>query len=441
MKRTIGPLQVLKFFKYSIFSLFFISASYANQNSLSEIEDLDTFKEFALEKEGNYYLKFLIERSTQKIHFINTKRYSFHHDFVQTIYPRLNLNDFNNSTYFTLDRLFIAGTLTYHSSLKALTFEFWEGDRIKERMIQSVYSLLGKHLYHTNLAFHPNSINQEEMAKKLSDAGIKILSSQKIYEAIPFKVYNSGKSVGRLRVLDVEDDPDSMYFDRQDIVLLHRMPSDITPVRGIIATKHTPPLSHVNLRAGPWGIPNMVLKEAYGKFKHLNGKMVFYSCDVSGYEIHKASRDEIDSFESSVTRPSPMKLAVDLNYKNLPSLGELGARDALKIGTKGSNLSELAQDSRLNVPTGFSVPFYYYDEFIKKNEIGKKIVSVLSGKKFSSDPSYRKLQLDKIKAWIKNANHTESFIGKLKEKLKEYDQNESFFHLKRIQFFYQSHFS
>ena len=80
-----------------------------------------------------------------------------------------------------------------------------------------------------------------------------------------------------------------MTFERTDIALLQESYPDITPVAGILSTTFSTPLSHVNLRATAWDIPNAGYKKARTEF----GKFVIdlktddiYFIDVNLFELH-----------------------------------------------------------------------------------------------------------------------------------------------------------
>ena len=52
------------------------------------------------------------------------------------------------------------------------------------------------------------------------------------------------------------------------------------------------------------------------------------------------------------------------------------------------------------VPAGFTVPFSYYDAFIKQNEIDDKIYELLNDQKFIHDPAHRRGELTKLREKI-----------------------------------------
>jgi phosphoenolpyruvate synthase/pyruvate phosphate dikinase len=55
------------------------------------------------------------------------------------------------------------------------------------------------------------------------------------------------------------------------------------------------------------------------------------------------------------------------------------------------------------VPDGFTVPFYYYDEFVKRNKLDDVIFGLLNDQKFVHDPAYRREQLVLLRQKIESA--------------------------------------
>jgi phosphoenolpyruvate synthase/pyruvate phosphate dikinase len=49
------------------------------------------------------------------------------------------------------------------------------------------------------------------------------------------------------------------------------------------------------------------------------------------------------------------------------------------------------------VPAGFTIPFYYYDEFITQNKFDDAIYTLLNDQKFVHDPAYRREQLAELR--------------------------------------------
>ena len=78
----------------------------------------------------------------------------------------------------------------------------------------------------------------------------------------------------------------------------------------------------------------------------------------------------------------------------LLSLAQQRARSSLAFGGKSANLGEVmnARLPGIVVPNGFTIPFYYYDEFIKRNKLDDVIFGLLNDQKFVHDPAYRREQ-------------------------------------------------
>ena len=113
------------------------------------------------------------------------------------------------------------------------------------------------------------------------------MTFDEIYKAAEFQAFNTGKAVGKLRVVPVGTPYDALTFDRNDIVLLQESYPDITPVAGILATTFSTPLSHVNLRANAWRIPNAGDKQAREKYGKLDGKTVYYEVTDTGATLRR----------------------------------------------------------------------------------------------------------------------------------------------------------
>ena len=86
----------------------------------------------------------------------------------------------------------------------------------------------------------------------------------------------------------------------------------------------------------------------------------------------------------------------------LLGLNQQRARSALAFGGKSANLGEVmnARLPGIVVPNGFTIPFYYYDEFLKANKLDDAIYTMLNDQKFVHDPAYRRQQLDELRESI-----------------------------------------
>jgi phosphoenolpyruvate synthase/pyruvate phosphate dikinase len=110
-----------------------------------------------------------------------------------------------------------------------------------------------------------------------------------------------------------------------------------------------------------------------------------------------------------------MKPRFNLAETRLLDLAQQRARSSLAFGGKSANLGEVmfARLTGIVVPNGFTIPFYYYDEFVKRNKLDDTIFGLLNDQKFVHDPAYRREQLVLLRQKIENAD----FDATLREKV------------------------
>jgi phosphoenolpyruvate synthase/pyruvate phosphate dikinase len=70
------------------------------------------------------------------------------------------------------------------------------------------------------------------------------------------------------------------------------------------------------------------------------------------------------------------------------------------------------------VPNGFTIPFYYYDEFIRANKFDDAIYTLLNDQKFVHDPSYRRERLAELRAKIQKGEFDPELRREILERVK-----------------------
>jgi phosphoenolpyruvate synthase/pyruvate phosphate dikinase len=210
-------------------------------------------------------------------------------------------------------------------------------------------------------------------------------------------------------------------IDRNQIVIFKEVPVQLTPLSGIITTEPASPLSHVNLLARAWTIPNAYIKDADKLFKQLEGKYVRLEVGENEYRLTPADAREVEERNRKwLKRADLITPAADLKYNNLTDLKDQLARDARRFGAKSANLGQVmnARLAGVVVPQGFTVPFYFYQQFIRLNGLEERIAEAVEEYRFVHDPKYRKERLAEIRRWIQEGRHDEVFkravLGKLR---------------------------
>jgi hypothetical protein len=339
------------------------------------------------------HVLFVIDRKDKnKIYYVNTKRYKFHRDFVNSNYLSLERGqEFFENNYLKPNRRFILGTLAYQSPVKRWTFEFWEGDLIPAEQIKLTFDLI-RQTFFEPVAYKPNSLRQEEASAALE--GMPRLLQSEITKEQEYQALNMARGLGRIHVIEKLDEHVEIGFN--EILVLNEVPIQLPPVAGIITSKPSTPLSHINLLAKGWNVPNAYIKNATELLKQYDGWWVSFETKYDRYEIKRADLNQLREYQERLAKlQNVMKPRSDLTVTRLASLREQRRRDSIAYGGKSANLGEVAQ-ARLpgiTVPNGFAIPFYYYDQFIKENKFEELIFEMLNEDRFVHNPAYRRERL------------------------------------------------
>lgn len=386
----------------------------SDKKSLPEVKSQADFDSIArVYHQGTPYAlphaMFVIDRkNNNKIYYVNSQRYRFHKDFLTANYMVLKGDNFFEDTYIKENRRFIVGTVAWQTPVKKFTFEFWDGDLIPANLIKLVSDTLNNTFF-APVSFKPNSIRQEDLSKNL---GINLVTSDEISKNQDYLALNVAKGVGRVHIIDKLDDTVEIGYN--EILVLKEVPLNLPPVAGIILTQPTSPLSHINLLAKGWGIPNAYIKDADQLFKQYDTWWVEFDTLLDKYDIRRADKKVMDDYlkgESDKGRvfKSPPS---DLKTTRLASLAQIHRKDSIAYGAKAANLGELMNSKMpgVVVPNGFSVPFYYYAKFMKDNGLEDEIEDLMDNNDFVHNPRIRRQKLEEFRTKIQN--------GKFDPKLK-----------------------
>ena len=363
------------------------------------------------------HVLFVIDRKDgNKIYYVNKKRYSFHKDFVNGTYLSLERGrEFFENNYLKPNRRFILGTLAYQTPVKRWTFEFWEGDLIPTDQIRLAYEVINKTFF-APVAFKPNSLRQDEASRSL--AGVQRVLQSDIAKEQAYQALNLAKGLGRIHIIPKLDDHVEIGFN--EILVLDEVPVQLPPVAGIITSQPSTPLSHINLLAKGWGIPNAYIKNARELLKQYDGWWVSFETLRENYTIKRADMNQLREYQRrQKERLDVMKPHSDLAETRLLDLGQQRASSSLAFGGKSANLGEVmnARLPGIVVPNGFTIPFHYYDEFITNNNLDDVIFGLLNDQKFVHDPAYRREQLVLLRQKIEAADFDPELRQKVLEKV------------------------
>ena len=383
----------------------------ATTRALNEIKTQEDFDSIArVFHQGTPYAlphaMFIIDRKNKnKIYYVNSQKYRFHKDFLLANYLVARGEDVFEPIYIRQDRRFIVGTIAWQKTVEKFTFELWEGDLASGELIKLAYDTINKTFF-DEVAFKPNSSRQDDATENL---GIARISTDEIQKNQEYLALNTGEAVGRIHIIEKLDD--TVEIGDNEILVLKELPPTLPPVRGIIVAQPSTPLSHVNILAKGWGIPNVYIKDADKLLKEYDTRWVRLTATLTDRTIVPASLEELRQNPTPGASVAPSNLTI----KKLASLREMRKKDSIIYGSKSANLGEMihAKIPNIIVPAGFTVPFYWYNKFMKDNGFDEIIDDLMHDNDFVHNPRVRKQKLEEFRSQIQNGK----FDAKLKAEI------------------------
>ena len=355
---------------------------------------------------------FVIDRRAKnKIYFVNSQKYRFHKDFLLANYLIPRGGDVFETIYIRQDRRFIVGTIAWQRTVEKFTFELWEGDLASAELIKLAYDTINKGFFE-EVSYKPNSTAQDDLTANL---GIRRVSADEIQKNQEYLALNTGNAVGRIHIIEKFDD--TVEIGDNEILVLKELPINLPQVRGIIVAKPSTPLSHVNILAKGWGIPNVYIKDADKLFKEFDTFVVELQADLTKYSIKTASLEKI---KTEFISPDQTAAPSDLTVTKVASIREMRKKDSIVYGSKSANLGEMinAKIPKVVVPGGFTVPFYWYDKFMRDNGFDLRVDEFLDDNDFVHNPRIRRKKLETFRAEIQNGKFDENLKAEIIERWK-----------------------
>lgn len=178
---------------------------------------------------------------------------------------------------------------------------------------------------------------------------------------------NPGIARGPLRVVtEQEISIHPLRVERGEIVVLPETVAELPPVSGILTVGESNPLSHIQLLARNFGIPNLsITPELYQKLKKHAGERVMVAAGSDG-SVFIGADDEAGKVQSNISSSSGDKLDVpqpDLTFRQPIPLAELNrSLSGRWVGPKAANLGELNLLFPGRVAGAIALPFGAFHE-------------------------------------------------------------------------------
>ncbi|QVQ29704.1 PEP/pyruvate-binding domain-containing protein [Achromobacter deleyi] len=358
---------------------------------LDQIRTQDEFRQLARVYNAGTPLEiphvlFVIDRQrANRIYYVHTPRYALHETFARE--RRLLSGDKAAliAQYKDPNRRLLFGTLSWQRDLPGYTYEFWEGDLLTPALLALTEETLAA-TFHEPLRFKTNSTLQEQTAQR---AGLSFVTQEALLREQTFLPLNTGRAQGRLRIVkSVDDTPD---LSPTDIVVLDEVPVALPPVAGLVTQRPSTLLSHVNLLAKGWRIPNAYVRDAVAALREHDGQWVELTVSGNGYQVQRIAQPAAHAPKAaSAPLPKP-----DLSVRAIKPLSGMTTRDSRHCGVKAANLGALKSvlPPAASVPDGFCIPFAQYAAFMRQLRVPERVAALEQRPDFAADANVRRAEL------------------------------------------------
>ncbi len=318
---------------------------------------LAAFSQLSGNLAGYPFVKLVVERQTSRIHFINSALYPFHASYLAEHLLHVpfseieaDIDSWNNSFYCDPDRPHYLGILSLHhrGDRSFFCLETVEIDTMDSPMLTELFRIVRAHVDPAvPLLLKPANHLQESIVAELDPTVLPRVLAHELLSTSTFVPLHAGHAKGRLRLFRSEREYQRARAELEwyDIIVMERVPDDIPRLSGIINALHTTPLSHTNVLATGWLIPNCIQIGVIEKIEAegLDGEWVEYEVDPKATEVRLARIDKPKEVESKPAWGS-LKIAIEepeVTRQPILRLDQLRMDARYKYGTKAANLGEL----------------------------------------------------------------------------------------------------
>ncbi len=315
------------------------------------------FSQFSGELANYRFVKIVYDRQRSDFHIINNKIFNLHAFYIAEKILGLpktqmesQIDEYNQKFYFDEDRRFFLGTLSLHQGQQGQFYviETVEVDVMTPTMMLEFYQVVRAALdSQYPLLFKPANHHQEQSLRNAEIQRLPIIHNNELFSSAKYICLNKGKTQGRIRAFATIE---SYKLNRatilwHDIIVMNRVPDDIPRVAGIINGDHTTPLSHTNVLAAGWQIPNCIQIGIFDQIlkEGLDGAWVEMTVPNIGSDVLLTKIERPASADQKPTW-AIHKIQIEtpvIEHTPIKALDELRSYDRYKYGTKAANLGEL----------------------------------------------------------------------------------------------------
>lgn len=388
------------------------------------VDSFSTFKELAVVKDlvqwseflnGKEFLKFIItdfKTDSPKIYFINSKTYSLHEYFANTMGI-----DYLGDNVKKGQIIYHPTAISNNGTLGTFSFNYSNGYEDNFYVVQRVHELLA-----ANMGFIKNDLsyfiieNQDAQYNQnialFQNSRIPILFESDAYAGLNYWGLNQAEGFGFFRQMTLNETPGT-----KDIVLYENLPNNLPRVGGIMTSVIQTPLSHVNLRAIQNNIPNAFIRNplAIDSIANLLNHYIYFKVEQSNYFIREATLDEVNAWFEDIRPKTEQTPPLNLDYTSILPLKDIAFTMFDGFGTKCANIATMRTFGFPDgvISDGFGVPFYFYQEFMKYNDFFTEVETMINNADFQSDRAVRETMLKDFRKKIKDAAMPDWMLNEL----------------------------
>jgi len=300
--------------------------------------------------------------------------------------------------YYSPTRRFLLGSITLYEEPGVFAYELAPYDTASVDMIADGFrALAGASYFGDQLRFHPTSEEQRALADELP-ADVPVVTTEELFAGITYQPLNLGETYARVHVLTAAE-LEITYVGPREIVVLDRVPNDLSVVAAVVTDELQTPLSHVNVLSQQRGTPNMGLRGAHAAFAPFDGRWVRLTVRAFDWEVAEVTADQADAwFETH--RPPPAEIPPpDYTVSELLDVDDLGIADIPAVGGKAAHYGALRDiGDPVRIRDAIAIPVVHYRDFVVGNGFDVRIAAMLADPDFRGDGVVRAQMLDQLRA-------------------------------------------
>ncbi|MFD0008067.1 PEP/pyruvate-binding domain-containing protein [Streptomyces sp. NPDC127178] len=320
--------------------------------------DLPRFRRLCGITAGRPFVKIVVDRDRDEWHLLDSTQHALHLPYITQCIPgaadTADAIELGHSVYRDPERRFLLGTLTLHAKAADqdaeqrpfIVLETHETDTMGRELLIEFYRAVRTRLEDAvPLYLKPANPGQEAALSDVSPGDVPRIVWHQLYVDAGDAALNIGEVCGRLRYFATEQEYrralDEGGLDWYDILAMPVIPEGVPRVAGLISGLPAAPLSHTNVLAANWNIPNAVVSDIADRVAadRLADAWVRYSVSVDGVRLAKTAQP------AETGRPRPQRSVVigapHLDQRDVVPLSQLRAHDRSAYGTKAAHLGEL----------------------------------------------------------------------------------------------------